>query len=71
MARMQFNSVFTTHEDGSLEPLQRVRIGGVTMGPGARFGNGVSFSGVNISQFIDRDLEVETDGQILVIKGIY
>ncbi len=68
---MQFSSIFQEHEDGSLEPLQRVRIGGVTLGPGARFGDGVAFSGVNLHQFKGHALEVETDGQVFVIKGIY
>ena len=71
MARLNFDTIFTKHEDGSLEPKQRIRIGGVTLGPGAKFNKGASFSGVDFTQFVGRDFEVETDGDILVIKGIY
>ena len=71
MARMNFNTIFETHSNGSVEPRQRIRVGGVTFGPGVRFSNGVSFSGVDFTQFIGRDFEVETDGDVLVIKGVY
>jgi len=71
MARMSFDTIFITHENGSIEPRQPVRVGGVTFGPGVQFGNGVSFSGVDLTQFRGRDFEVGTDGDILVIKGVY
>ncbi|HEV7424240.1 MAG TPA: hypothetical protein VGO21_03560, partial [Candidatus Paceibacterota bacterium] len=64
-------TLFNTHSDGGIEPKQRIRIGGVTFGPGVTFGNGVLFAGVDLSQFRDRDFEVETDGDVLVIKGAY
>jgi len=41
------------------------------MGPGVTFSKGVAFGGVDFTQFVGHDLEVETDGPILVIKGIY
>jgi hypothetical protein len=71
MAKVNFDTIFIRHEDGSIEPKQRLRIGGVTLGPGVKFNKGVSFSGVDFTQFIGNDFEVETDGDILVIKGIY
>lgn len=71
MARITFDSVFTKNLDGSLRPKQRIRVGGVELGPGVSFRKGVAFGGVDFTQFIHRDLEVETDGEILVIKGIY
>lgn len=71
MARWSFDAVFIRHEDGSLEPRQRIRVGGVTFGPGVRFSRGVSISGVDFTQFIGRDLRVEVDKDILVITGIY
>jgi hypothetical protein len=71
MARMNFDTIFTTHNNGSIEPRQRIRVGGVTFGPGVQFTPGVSFSGVDFTQFRGRDFEVETDQDILVIKGVY
>ena len=71
MARVTFDTVFTRYEDGSLEPKQRIRVGGIILGPGVKLSRGVAFGGVDFSQFIDHDFEVETDGEILVIKGIY
>jgi len=73
MARVNFDSIFIRHPDGSLEPRQRIRVGGVTFGPGVRFTRGVAFAGIDFTQFIGHDLEVETDTEndILVIKGIY
>lgn len=71
MARMSFDTIFITHPNQSIEPRQRIRVGGVTFGPGVSFGTGVSFSGVDLSQFRGRDFDVETDGEILVIKGVF
>lgn len=72
MARVTFDSIFQRHPDGSLEPRQRVRVGGVTIGPGMRFNN-TSFAGVNFSdpQILGHDLEIKTDNDIIVITGIY
>ena len=69
--RIPFDNVFIQHPDGTLEPRQRIRVGGVEFGPGVRFSRGVAFGGVDFTQFIGRDLEVETDGEVLIIKGIY
>lgn len=71
MAKIAFNSVFIQHPDNSLEPRQRIRVGGVEFSPGVRFTKGIAFSGVDFTQFIGRDLEIETDADVIVIKGIY
>lgn len=71
MARVPFNSVFIQHPDNSLEPRQQIRVGGVALGPGVKFTRGVSFGGIDFTLFVGRDLEVETEGNTLVIKGIY
>jgi len=68
---MNFDTIFITHPNHAIEPRQRIRVGGVTFGPGVQFSNGVSFSGVDFSQFRGRDFEVETDGDVLVVKGVY
>lgn len=71
MARVSFESVFRRHPDGSLEPRQRLRIGGVTIGPGVRFSRGTAFGGVDLTLYVGNDLDIETDGNVAVIKGIY
>lgn len=69
--RVGFWQVFKINPDGSLEPLRRVRIGGVEFGLGVRFTRGVSFSGIDLFQFIGNDLEIEVQGEIVIIKGVY
>jgi len=69
--RVNFYNIFKVNNDGSIEPLRIVRIGGVQMGPGVRFGGGVSFAGIDLSQYIGRDFKVEEQGGILIIVGIY
>lgn len=71
MARINFNQIFNTNTDGSIESRQRIRVGGIELGPGVRFGNGVSFGGIDFSQFIGNDFEVDIDGNLVIIKGIY
>lgn len=69
--RINFYQIFKINLDGSIEPIRLVRIGGVQMGPGVRFGKGVSFSGIDLSQFIGRDFEVEDQSGVYVITGIF
>jgi len=71
MTRMEFDSIFIRNQDGTLEPRQVVRIGGVTMGPGVKFGEGVSFGGIDLTKFTGRAFEVQTDSGVLVITGIH
>lgn len=69
--RVSFNTVFIQYPDGSLEPQRRIKVGGVEFGPGVRFSKGVSFAGIDFALFIGRDLEVEEENSMLIIKGIY
>lgn len=71
MARLSFDSVFQIHQDGSIEPRQRVRVSGIEFGRGVRLGHGLALGGIDLTRFKDRDLEVETDDSTIVIKGIY
>ena len=71
MAKVPFDSIFIKHPDGSLEPRQRVRIGGVMLSQGSRFSRGVSFGGIDLFQFLGRDLEIQTENDITVITAIY
>lgn len=69
--RKSFWEIFKVHSDGSIEPMQRVRIGGVEFGPGVRFGKGISFSGINLNAYIGRDFDVEEINDVIILKGIY
>jgi hypothetical protein len=69
--RINFDQVFTVLPDGSVEPKQRIRIGGVEMSAGNRFSRGTSFGGVDLASYTENDLEVETKDDLIVIKGIY
>lgn len=71
MARINFNQIFNINTDGSIEPRQRIRVGGIEFGPGVKFGNGVSFGGIDFSQFTLNDFEVDIDGNLVIIKGIF
>ncbi len=70
MARVTFDSVFQ-RQDSGFTPRQRVRVGGVEIGTGVVFRAGVSFGGVDFSQIEGKDLDVETDGDVFIIKGVY
>lgn len=69
--RYNFNQLFRENPDGSLTPRFNIKIGGVTFGPSITFTKGVSFSGINVFDFKGSDIEVEQEGDVLVIKGFY
>lgn len=71
MARFTFDTIFIPHPDGTFEPRQRIRVGGVEFGPGVIIQRGVVLGGIDFSQFRDHDLEIETEGDTVIIKGIY
>ena len=66
-----FNAIFRLNNDGSIEPLRVIRIGGVQMGPGVKFGRGVLFGGVDLYNFIGRDFQTNEENGILIVNGIY
>lgn len=68
---MNFSEVFITHPDGSIEPKMHVNVGGVSFGPGVRFGRGVSFSGIDFSLFVGRNFQVKEEKGIVNILGVY
>lgn len=70
--KINFYQIFKVNtDDGSIEPLRLVRIGGVQIGPGVRFGKGVLFGGIDLAQFIGRDFLVEEMEGVLIIIGIF
>ncbi len=71
MDRTNFNLIFRMNDDGSIEPILPVRIGGVQMGPGVKFGRGVLFGGIDLYNFIGRDFQTNREDGFLVINGVY
>lgn len=69
--RLNFFQIFRINPDGTIEPIRVVRIGGVQVGPGVRFGRNIYFGGIDLSQYIGRDFQVEERDGILIIIGIY
>lgn len=71
MPRTNFASLFLRNADGSIEPKQQIRVGGITISPATKIARGTLIAGIDFSNFSDRDFEVKTDGNVLVITGIY
>ena len=70
--RISFSEVFQDNGNGSYIPEYKVKIGGITMGPGVSFTPGVSFSGFDIASYVGHDLEVERhESGTVEIKSIY
>lgn len=69
--RKAFYDIFFYHPDGSLEPIHQIQIGGVQFGPGVRFGKGVAFSGIDLSNYLGKDFEVEIEGGVWKLIGVY
>lgn len=69
--RIKFEQLFRQYPDGGIEPIRRIRVGGVEFGPGVRFSGGVSFSGIDLTRFIGKDFEVEDQNGVLFLKGVY
>jgi hypothetical protein len=59
------------NNNGVVTPKVNVNINGVTMSPGVSFGGGVLFGGVELTQYIGKDFDVELQNGVYVIKGIY
>ncbi|MAG11839.1 MAG: hypothetical protein CMI52_03460 [Parcubacteria group bacterium] len=72
MARINFNQIFkSSSEPGKFSPRSRVRVGGVTLNSGVSFGKGIAFGGIDLAQFVENDFEVDIQGDLFIIKGIY
>lgn len=69
--RVHFDELFSV-QNGMVQPKTAVHINGITMTPGVSLGGGVSFGGVDLTQFIGKYLEVDRmpDG-VYDIKSVY
>lgn len=69
--RVYFTEVFNSYSDGTLQPKINIQVGGVRLGPGVRFGKGVSFAGIDFTLFIGRDLQIIRHPDRIEILGVY
>lgn len=69
--RAKFSEIFRVNVDDSIEPIRSVQIGAIRLGPGARFGRGVAFSGIDLAQYAGRDLEIDEQTGFVILRGIY
>jgi len=69
--RVKFDFCFPKKK-GMYTVVTPLRCNGIIMYPGISFtGKDFNVGGVNWKLFLDRDLEVDIDGNTLVITGIY
>ena len=66
---VQYRQIFNVYPNGMITPRIPVRIGGVTMGPGVRFGGGVLVGGVNLHAYSNRNIEGYIDKGVFVITA--
>lgn len=71
MPRVPFATIFRKNTDGSIEPVQPVRIGGVSLGPGVTLTKGQIIAGLDLSQYTNSDFQIDIQDGVLIIKGIY
>ena len=71
LKKVNFNSIFKLSEDGSIEPLKAINIGGIQMNPGVKLHRGVSLGGIDLFDNIGRDFSVEDLDDVLTLVGIY
>lgn len=68
--RKHFDELFTIQNE-TIKPQVTIQINGVIIRPGVSFGNGVSFGGIDLRQFVGKYLQVELQNEVYVIKGVY
>jgi hypothetical protein len=71
MARVPFTTIFRRNEDGTIEPVQQVRIGGILLSPGLMLRLGQIIGGVDLTQYSSNDFDIDVKDGILTINGIY
>ena len=69
--RILFDRIFETAEDGSIAARCTIHVNGLTIGPGIRCDEFGFLAGYPLASIWGRDLEVEKQGQTLVIQGYY
>ena len=68
---VSFSDLFEDNGNDIYTPKHKVKLGGITIWPGAfSLKPGVSFSGVDIAEYVGRDLKVEQydDGTMAILE---
>jgi len=71
MNRYKFLDILQENPNGSLSLRVRINVNGVELGPGVAFDKGVSFGGVDFSQYRNLDIAAEEKNGVLIIRGFY
>ena len=71
LVRVPFESIFETAEDGAISARCTIHVSGLTVGPGMRCDELAFLAGYPVACIWGRDLEVEQQGQTIVIQGFY
>lgn len=69
--RKAFNEIFRELPNGQLTPNTVVDINGVVIGPGVTFGVGTVFGGFDVHKIKGRELAIEEQNGVSIIKGYY
>lgn len=69
--RISFSNLFTSLPDGAISPLRKARIRGIDLKPGLWIGEGVTIFEFEVVGLKGRDLEVEVDQGITLVKAAY
>jgi hypothetical protein len=71
--RVPFSQVFRMNSNGTVTPIVTVRLGPATMSANSASisPDAVSFGGPKISEFLGKDLDVEVEGDVYIIKRYF
>ncbi len=69
--RMSFDELFRQSADGTISPRISVHFDGVTLVPAGEIGGGDELGGVDLTQLVDKDLDVQIQDGVHAIRGIY
>lgn len=69
--RVPFGQLFTSFPDGSFSPATKLQIRGILLRPGMWLGEGVSVPGLDLERIRGRDLEVEVQQGVAVVRAAY
>lgn len=69
--RILSSEIFRANHDGSYTIIRPIKLGGATLS-NVTFNGDVKIAGVNLTDLVNKQLEVEDSGtDVLVIKGYY
>lgn len=68
--KTHFNELFI-YSNGKITPLVTVRIGGVSISPGATMNEEIQINGISLKQITNHFLEVTLENGIYRINGVY